>query len=204
MNSGVGVCVGTTPGEPHLSHHGQVCKDALMEDVNAFRKDYFGFDGESLLMQTLPHTPEITILQYTQLSMAPMIHRWYLEFMDVRLSQSNPKRSEARPSCLHCGAEGVQRFGQNRGGTVRWRCTSCWKTFTPKPNTRTISPLKVDIIKVAIAKGCSKHLIAQAVRVSPKTVYRIAEGWVPLGYKPVHADGTPLHLLRDLGLIVKD
>ena len=122
----------------------------------------------------------------------------------MQLSQSNPKRSEARPSCPHCGAEGVQRFGQNRGGTVRWRCASCWKTFTPKPNIRTITPLKVDIIKVALVKGCSKHVIAQAVRVSPKTVYRIAEGWVPIGYKPAYSNGTPLHLLRDLRLIVKD
>lgn len=136
--------------------------------------------------------------------MVAVMHHWYQESMDVQLSQSNPKRSEARPSCPHCGADGVQRFGQNRGGTVRWRCASCWKTFTPKPNTRTISPLKVDIIKVALAKGCSKHVIAQAVRVSPKTVYRIAEGWVPIGYKPAYSNGTPLYLLRDLGLIVKD
>jgi transposase-like protein len=124
--------------------------------------------------------------------------------MDAHLTRANAKLSAARPSCPHCGEVEVQRFGQNRGGTVRWRCTGCWKTFTPSPNTRTIPPLKVDIIKVALAKGCSKHVIAQAVRVSPKTVYRIAEGWVPLGYKPAYSNGTPLHLLRDLGLIVKD
>ena len=60
------------------------------------------------------------------------------------------------------------------------------------------------MIKVALAKGCSKHIIALTVHVSPKTVYRIAEGWVPKGYRPAYANGTPLHLLRDLGLVVKD
>ena len=150
------------------------------------------------------HTRYFGNLQYTHLSMVVAVYRWYQEYMDAQLSQSKSKRSAPRPSCPHCEAEGVQRFGQNRGGTVRWRCTGCWKTFTPTPNTRTISPLKVDIIKVAIAKGCSKHTIAQAVRVSPKTVYRIAEGWVPKGYRPAYSNGTPLHLLRDLGLVVKD
>ena len=150
------------------------------------------------------HTRYFGNLQCTQLSMVVAVYRWYQESMDAQLSQSKSKRSAPRPSCPHCEAEGVQRFGQNRGGTVRWRCTGCWKTFTPTPNTRTISPLKVDIIKVAIAKGCSKHTIAQAVRVSPKTVYRIAEGWVPKGYRPAYSNGTPLHLLRDLGLVVKD
>ena len=50
--------------------------------------------------------------------------------------------------------------------------------------------------------GCPKHLIAKAVRVRPKTVYRIAEGWVPIAYEPADSIGTPLHLLRDAGLIV--
>ena len=36
--------------------------------------------------------------------------------------------------------------------------------------------------------------------MSPKTVYRIAEGWVRKGYRPHYLEGTPLHLLRDLGL----
>jgi len=36
--------------------------------------------------------------------------------------------------------------------------------------------------------------------VSSKTVYRIAEGWVPLGYRPHYSNGPPLHRLCDLGL----
>ena len=155
-------------------------------------------------VQRSPLTSYFGNPQYTYLSMVVGVHRWYQEYMDAQPIQMNSKRSAPRPSCPYCDADGVQKFGQNRGGTVRWRCVSCWKTFTPTPNTRTISPLKVDIIKVAIAKGCSKHTIALAVRVSPKTVYRIAEGWVPKGYRPAYANGTPLHLLRDLGLVVKD
>ncbi len=171
---------------------------------NAFRKDYFCVIVRWYTMQTFSHTPDFVSMQYTLLSMVRMLQDWYLESMNAHLTHANAKLAAARPSCPHCGEEEVQRFGQNRGGTVRWRCTGCWKTFTPHPNTRTISPLKVDIIKVALVKGCSKHLIAQAVRVSPKTVYRIAEGWVPVGYKPAYSNGTPLHLLRDLGLMVKD
>jgi hypothetical protein len=171
---------------------------------NAYWKDYFSSIATENGNILPPHTSKIALPQYTLLSMVVLVGHWYHDCMDVHLSQSSAKRSAPRPSCPHCGAEGVQKFGQNRGGTVRWRCASCWKTFTPTPNTRTIPPLKVDIIKVALAKGCSKHVIAQAVRVSPKTVYRIAEGWVPKGYRPANPNGTPLHLLRDLGLIVKD
>ena len=40
--------------------------------------------------------------------------------------------------------------------------------------------------------------------MSPKTVYRIAEGWVLIGYKSAYSNGTPLHLLRELGLVIKD
>ena len=38
--------------------------------------------------------------------------------------------------------------------------------------------------------------------MSPKTVYRIAEGWVPKGQRPHYSDRTPLHLLRDLALFL--
>jgi transposase-like protein len=172
--------------------------------LNALRKDNFHLTAASKPLEMSAHTSKFARPQYTLLSMVMHLYRWYQEYMDVQLSQSITKRTAPRPSCPHCGAEGVQKFGQNRGGTSRWRCASCWKTFTPTPNTRTIPALKVDIIKVALAKGCSKHVIAQAVRVSPKTVYRIAEGWVPKGYRPANPNGTPLHLLRDLGLVVKD
>lgn len=171
---------------------------------NAYRKEYFCVGVRWLKIQTLAHTADFVSMQYTLLSMVMRLQDWYQDSMNAHLTHANAKLAAARPSCPHCGEEEVQRFGQNRGGTVRWRCTGCWKTFTPHPNIRTIPPLKVDIIKVALAKGCSKHVIAQAVRVSPKTVYRIAEGWVPKGYRPAYADGTPLHLLRDLGLMVKD
>lgn len=63
--------------------------------------------------------------------------------------------------CPHCGkAEAVVRHGYNRGSTARCCCKQCDKTFTPKPNPRTVTPEKWQAILDA---GCG--LLCRAIPV---------------------------------------
>ncbi len=74
--------------------------------------------------------------------------------------------------CPHCGkAEPVVRYGYNRGGTARCRCNDCDRTFTPKPNPRTVTPEKQQRIRDALAERLSMDAIARMLHVSKTTIY---------------------------------
>ncbi len=74
--------------------------------------------------------------------------------------------------CPHCGkAEPVVRYGYNRGGTARCRCNDCGKTFTPKPNPRTVTPEKKQSIRDALSEQLSMDAIARMLHVSKTTIY---------------------------------
>ena len=74
--------------------------------------------------------------------------------------------------CPHCGkAEAVVRYGYNRGGTARCRCNDCNKTFTPKPNPRTVTPEKRQAILDALSERLSMDAIARMLHVSKTTIY---------------------------------
>lgn len=111
--------------------------------------------------------------------------------------------AETRPNCPHCKCEKVQRFGRNRGGTIRWRCVPCWKTFTPHPNRHRLSPHQYERVRTALGMGFSKRNIALVLHVSPKTIYKIGQGWVPTFYSPLDVKNMPSDLLAELRLIRK-
>ena len=74
--------------------------------------------------------------------------------------------------CPHCGkAEAVVRHGYNRGGTARCCCKQCDKTFTPKPNPRTVTPEKRQAILDALSERLSMDAIARMLHVSKTTIY---------------------------------
>ena len=74
--------------------------------------------------------------------------------------------------CPHCSkAEAVVRHGYNRGGTARCRCKQCNKTFTPKPNPRTVTPQKEQSIRDALSERLSMDAIARLLHVSKTTIY---------------------------------
>ena len=74
--------------------------------------------------------------------------------------------------CPHCGqGEPVVRHGYNRGGTARCCCKQCHKTFTPKPNPRTVTPEKEQGIWDALAERLSIDAIARLLHVSKTTIY---------------------------------
>ena len=65
--------------------------------------------------------------------------------------------------CPHCGqGEPVVRHGYNRGGTARCCCKQCHKTFTPKPNPRTVTPEKEQSIRDALSELLSMDAIEMA------------------------------------------
>lgn len=111
--------------------------------------------------------------------------------------------AEIRPNCPHCKCEKVQRFGRNRGGTIRWRCVPCWKTFTPYPNRHRLSSQQYEHVRTALGMGFSKRNIALVLHVSPKTIHKIGQGWVPSFYSPLESKNLPGNLLAELRLIHK-
>lgn len=45
------------------------------------------------------------------------------------------KRLEARPACPHCGHDKFKKWGSTGGGTQRYRCGACARTFTALTGT---------------------------------------------------------------------
>jgi len=76
--------------------------------------------------------------------------------------------------CLGCGlSERVVRNGFNRGGTQRLKCGDCKKTWTPEPNTRTLSAEKEALIAAALQERSSQRGIARTFKVARTTVREI-------------------------------
>lgn len=82
-------------------------------------------------------------------------------------------------ACPGCSSVDVIRFGTNRGGSARCRCKECLKTFTPKPNLRSLTPEKEAAILRALAQRISQVGIAQTFKVSRNTVRAIRKKTQP-------------------------
>jgi transposase-like protein len=76
-------------------------------------------------------------------------------------------------ACSRCASQQCVRFGSNRGGTQRYICKDCGRTFTPDPARRGISQDRADQIKSLIANGHPITKVTRLLKVSPKTVYKV-------------------------------
>lgn len=76
--------------------------------------------------------------------------------------------------CRFCGLfESVIRFGFNRNGTPRLRCTECRKTWSPEGKSRTISAEKETLIEKALQERLSQRAIARTLSAGRQTVRRV-------------------------------
>lgn len=81
--------------------------------------------------------------------------------------------------CRFCGlSEPVIRFGFNRNGTQRLRCTACRRTWSPEGKNRTISAEKEALIEEALIEKAlqerlSQRAIARTLSAGRQTVKRV-------------------------------
>ena len=76
--------------------------------------------------------------------------------------------------CRFCGlSELVIRFGFNRNGTQRLRCTACCRTWSPQGKSRTISAEKEALIEKALQERLSQRAIARTLSAGRQTVKRV-------------------------------
>jgi transposase-like protein len=76
--------------------------------------------------------------------------------------------------CPSCASLDVIRFGNNGSSkTERGRCKNCCRCFTPKPNSRSLTPEKEEAIVRALAQGISQVGIAAPFKVGRDTVRAI-------------------------------
>ena len=76
--------------------------------------------------------------------------------------------------CVYCGeAEPVIRFGKTEGGSLRYRCRSCNRTFTAVPKSRALTAEKEKQIVGLLAERTSQRGIARALQVSRDTVRKV-------------------------------
>jgi transposase len=74
-------------------------------------------------------------------------------------------------ACPHCGnTTNVIKFGTNRSGSARYRCRACGKTFTPTPNSRTMTADKQEQILALLQERVSQRGIARALKVGRQTI----------------------------------
>lgn len=76
-------------------------------------------------------------------------------------------------ACTRCASQQCVRFGSNRGGTQRYICKDCGRTFTPEPARRGISQERVEQIRALIANGHPITKVTRILKVSPKTIYKV-------------------------------
>jgi len=78
--------------------------------------------------------------------------------------------------CPHCGlSERVFRNGFNRGGSQRLKCGSCGKSWTPKPNSRSLSADKEALIVAASHERLSQRAIARTFKVARTTIRALSQ-----------------------------
>lgn len=78
---------------------------------------------------------------------------------------------ESCPFCLQ--NKPVVYWGKNRGGTRRYRCKVCQKTFTPEPGTNRISAEKEQMIQRALEERLSIEAAARLCKAAKKTIYKV-------------------------------
>lgn len=82
--------------------------------------------------------------------------------------------------CPDCQSTAVIRYGRNDSKSERCRCKSCRRIFTPKPNSRSLSPEKEAAILRALAQRISQVSIALTFKVSRDTVRAIRKKTQPV------------------------
>jgi transposase-like protein len=76
--------------------------------------------------------------------------------------------------CRFCGlSEPVIRFGFNRNGTQRLRCTACARTWSPHGKSRSLSAEKEGLIEKALQERLSQRAIARTLSAGRETVRRV-------------------------------
>lgn len=76
--------------------------------------------------------------------------------------------------CRFCGlSEPVIRFGFNRNGTQRLRCTACRRSWSPEGKSRTLSAEKEALIEKALQERLSQRAIARTLSAGRATVKRV-------------------------------
>ena len=78
---------------------------------------------------------------------------------------------EACPLCQQ--TKPVVHWSKNRGGTKRYRCKDCQKTFTPKPDSNRITPEKEALILRALEERLAIEAIARLCHCAKRTVYNV-------------------------------
>jgi transposase-like protein len=73
-------------------------------------------------------------------------------------------------TCPHCESESIIKYGTNRSGTARLRCRACGKTFTPRPNSRAMTPEREEQILRALQERVSQRGIARTLKVGRQTI----------------------------------
>jgi len=81
--------------------------------------------------------------------------------------------------CPDCQSLDVIRYGRNDSKTERCRCKSCRRIFTPKPNSRSLTPEKEAAIVRSLAQRISQVSIALTFQVSRNTVRAIRKKMQP-------------------------
>jgi transposase-like protein len=71
--------------------------------------------------------------------------------------------------------ESVIKHGINRGGTQRYRCLACRKTFTPSPTLRGTDTQTVEAIQKALEEKMAFNAIKKNFKVGWATIKKIAE-----------------------------
>ena len=79
-------------------------------------------------------------------------------------------------TCPTCKAEG-QRFGTNRNGSQRFRCTACRKTYSQKPTDRiegsTIPMDRLEKVLQLLIEGCSVRSIERLSGLHRDTILKL-------------------------------
>jgi len=83
-------------------------------------------------------------------------------------------------TCPHCTSARCKRFGSNRSGSARCRCSQCNKTFTLHPNSPAMTHQKEAQIVAALQERISQRGIARTLKVARLTIRNIRKKVPPV------------------------
>jgi len=84
---------------------------------------------------------------------------------------SSPALIARRLSLLSASATTAVAAPDAACGSARCRCKDCKKTFTPRPNSRAVTPEKEQRILAALSERLSIDAVARMLKVSKNTIY---------------------------------
>lgn len=75
--------------------------------------------------------------------------------------------------CARCGSEKQQyKYGKNRSGTARYRCSECGKAYTPEPAKSTYSEEEKTTAIKTYYEGASGRGVGRLQKMSKANVFR--------------------------------